>query len=500
MRAGGGAAIRELPGGAAAPLALIGCCCLGLLLARPAAAAPPFPPPSRWLQVRGLDAAEIARLTAQLGGPSEAQRTAAQHALAELHAESLPGIAQRLRELRRGRPDPEAAKVALTAFRHAAGSRRSDDDTDIARGVLAVLRERRDKALLAMAEPLLLLRSLERVATPEAGLLMADVLELDPPGVWDAELRRSRERVGLSLLPALIRLRSHADPRVRAWAQAGVHALGMDDPEVATDQHDAHLAAQVVRAYGEPLDFPAMPTVVRLVSSDKRELREAAREVTARFGKNAIWQLRELYAQVAGRDADRRWDAERTANELYALLDRDATEEADTLLAQGMARFVAGDLEGMRQRYDRLLARLPRYADAAKMAPGYAALGDARLARHAFEPAREAYRRALRLAPQAPGTRHLRAQLAFAKGQLELSHGVVDLEAYAQALRYEPGHTAAAAALDRLSGKRAARERTRRRLAAGAAIALLALLLVLLLRGRRGALPQLTECADDRAA
>ena len=101
---------------------------------------------------------------------------------------------------------------------------------DLAQGVLPALAEQRDARCWRWPNRCCLLRALERMATREAGLRMADVLTLDAPGVWDFELRLARDRVGLRLLPALISLRSHGDARVRAWAQAGVHALGMEDP------------------------------------------------------------------------------------------------------------------------------------------------------------------------------------------------------------------------------------------------------------------------------
>ncbi|MFI5309243.1 MAG: hypothetical protein ACHQ53_17940 [Polyangiales bacterium] len=442
------------------------------------AAAEPF------AQARGLGEQEIARLAAQLGTEAPSQRAAAQRALSELHEESLPGISLRLAALRKSRPAVEDVKAALTAFRHAAGSRRGDDTTDLAQGVLGALAQKRDATTLATAEPLLLLRALEHMATTEAGLLMASLLTLDPPGVWDFELQLARGRVGLQLLPALLGLRSAAEPEVRTWAQTGVRALGMEDPATATALEDSHLVAEVCRAYTEPLDFTAMPVIVRLVSSDKLEVREAARAAVARFGKNAIWQLRQLYEEVAGRSPDRRWDAERLGHELYAVLDREGSEQADTLLAQGMARFVAGDFEGMAARYDRLLASYPSFAERAKMAPGYAAQGEKLLARGKLTEARAAYARALRLAPQAPDADALRAQLAYADAEIALSHGVVDLAAYEQALAHDPHHAAAKEAYDRLSGAKQARERTRSRLAAIAAITLLAALLITLLRGR----------------
>ena len=437
------------------------------------------------LEVRGLSATEIGRLAAQLALPK--QQASAVHALTTLHAESLPGIAARLTVLRRNRPDAEQAKVAFTAFRHALGSRRGDDVVDLAQGVLPALIEQSDATRLAMAEPLLLLRSLEAMAgaDTQAGRLLGEVLALDADGVWDFELRLARDRAGLRLLPALIGLRSHGDARVRRWAQAGVRALGMEDPAVATIQTDAHLAAEVVRAYTDPLDYPAMPVLVRMVGADKLEVRNAARAAVARFGKNAIWQVRQLYEEVTGKGVDRRWEADHVARELYAALDRGGRELAEAQLERGMSHFVTGELTQMQQVYDGLLAQFPDFEQRAKMAPGYAALGDEQLAHDELDAARDAYARALRLAPEAADAERLRGKLAFAEAELSLTQGVVDLHGYDRALALDPQLNAASVARDRLSGAHAAQQRRQKRIAAAGAIALLLAALSLLLRNRR---------------
>jgi tetratricopeptide (TPR) repeat protein len=456
-----------------------------VLTALPAGVHAEVAPAEQRLTVRGLRAPELARMAAQLGAAAPERREAAVRALSELNAESLPGIGQRLAQLAAQRPEADAARAAIAAFRHAAGSRRADDTIDLVQGVLPALEAQRDPATLAMAEPLLYLRALERMSGRAAGLHMGELLLLDERGVWDHELKLARERAGMRLLPALLELRSHADSRVRNWAQAGVSALGMEDPASVAQLEDAHLLAQAVLAYSRPLDFAAMPVVVRLVAADSIQVREAAREAVARFGKNAIWQLRELYQQLTGQAADKAWDAERTARELYASLDRPASQEAQALLAQGMKHFVGGDLDAMQRVYDRLLAQHPAFAERAKMAPGYAALGRMRLSQDRLGDARDAFQRALRLAPDAPTTPALRAELAFVDAELALVSGVVDLDGYQAALRHEPDHAAASDAADRLSGARAARERGYKRLAAGGAIALLLVWIAVLLRARK---------------
>jgi tetratricopeptide (TPR) repeat protein len=433
---------------------------------------------------RGLGSAEIRTLAEALGSDDAERRRAAHAALSGLHVESLPGIAERLKNLAGHRPAPEQARDALTAFRHAVGSLRADDDVDIAPGVLPVLAETREPHVLAMAESLLLLRSLERMGTRESGAMIGDVFALDD-GVWGREANRVLSRGGIDLLPALIQLRSHDDASVRRWAQWAVKQLGMDDPKKATQLEDRHLASEVVRAYGEPLDFPAMPVVVRLVDDPSTQVRQAARHVVRRFGKNAIWQLRELYQELASEPANKRWGWEQTASQLYAVIDGPDRKAARALMERGMAAFVGGQLDTMREHYDALLARYPSFPERAKLAAGYAALADRHLQDDELDAARDAYQRALRLSPAAPEAEQWLAQLSFVTAERSLTSGVADVHGYEQALSHDPEHAAARDVRDRLTGEHAERKRTRRKLAAGGAIALLVVFLVLLVRGRR---------------
>jgi len=440
---------------------------------------------ARWVTARGLSADELSRIAQELASDDAGRRQAAATALTGLHPESLPGIKQRMRQLARQRPSPEDARSALTAFRHALGSRRADDEVDLAAGVLKALAKQRNPARFAMAEPLLVLRALENMTEPEAGQRIADTFLLDEPGIWSHEARMVRTRGGLSLLPTLIRLRSHESSRIRKWAQAAVRELAMDDPKKATGVEDPALAARVVSAYATPLSFPAMPVLVRLVDSPSQQVRTAARAAVTRFGKNTIWQLRELYQEVAGTAASKGWNAERTAQELYAKIDAPRTAQVQQLLQQGMAAFVAGDLATTQARYDLLLARFPHFEQRKKMAGGYAALAEARLAKDDLDGARDGYQRALRLDPEASEAEHWRGQLAFVGAERSLTRGVVDLAGYDKALAHDPQLAAATLARDRLTGDHAGRKHERKRLAAGGAIVLLLAFLYLALRPSR---------------
>ena len=437
-----------------------------------------------YVRLEGLSAAHISEWARRLGSSDAAQRQAAVATLKGLRAESLPGIAARLRQLELRRPDPEMIRKAMGSFRHVVGSKRADDGVDMAPGILPVLAEQRGPVLLAVAEPLLLIRSLEAIGSHDAGILIAEFVKLDQ-GLWRHEARRVRDQMGEALLPALIELRSDQDRNVKRWARYGVKRLGAERPTAALRQDDPALLAGIIDAYTNPLDFEAMPELVKLVGREQIQVREAARRAVARFGKNAIWQVREAYEEASGQRADRGWDWQRSTRELYLVLDRSKIEEVETRVAQGMAAFVAGDLKTMAQHYNVLLARFPHYPERAKLAPGYAALGEFHFSADRLDAARDAYQRALRLSPQDETADDWKAQLAFISAERTLTRGVVDLHGYSKALALAPSLAAAEEARDRLSGATRIRARHTKRWAAMAAIGLLLALMLLLVKPRK---------------
>jgi len=433
----------------------------------------------------GLSEPQLRQYRAQLASSDGPTRTRAITVLSELSADTLPAIEARLEARAARRLDPEASQKAMRAFRHAVGSRRADDELDIAPGVSTVLASDRSAAVLAIAEPLLLLRSLERLRSREATLAMAHIIPMDE-GLWRQEMRLARKRGGMSMLPAMIELRSHPQRAVKAWAQYGVRTLGMKNPKAALALEDPHMVAQVISAYARPLEFAAMPEIVRMVASPHVQVREAARATVGRFRKNAIWQLREYYEELTGRRATRSWNAKRTAQELYTVLDRRDIETADTAMARGMKHLSAGELPAMAAAFDEVLRRFPEYGQRDKMVPGYAALGAAHLHADRLPQAAAAYRRALWLGPGSADERaHCEAQLSFIDAELSLTRGVVDLDGYDRAIALQSGHALAETTRDRLSGATRQRARRNRRMAAYGALPLLLGIVVVLWRRPR---------------
>jgi len=467
------------------------CACI-TWLASDARAETPAPAPLPTTTAATLPAAEppasaLPALAESLAHPNRAIRAQTVHALSTLAADQLPDVQRRLADLAHRRPPREEVMRILALLRRLSGSRSPDDEVDLALGVHALLDRERGDTARAVLEPLLFLRAIERMEDSDAKLALASWLELDS-AAWEPELRLSHKRMGLSFLPALVALRSHDSPRVRRFAQAQLHTLGMDEPRLALMVKDPYLLGRLIRAYVSPPDYAAMPLIVRMAGDVRIQVRDAARQAIARYGKNAIWQVRELYEEVSGQRASRAWDSERTALELYAVLDRAGLEDAQSLFARGQLLERSGELVAMQHEYDALLAKHPQFEQRALLAPGYAALAGQLFSRDALEASLAAYNRALRLDPAASQAKHWRAQTAYVSAELALTRGVVDLTGYRRALELDPQLRGARDAIDRLSGSRAQRQRNLKRnlaLAAGALLLLAAVLLV-----RRSPTPQ----------
>lgn len=442
---------------------------------------------------------EIAAWVSVLVAGPEASREGAFRALVSLEEDALPAIRARLETLSARRPPPAEVQQMLTWFRHGAGSRRADDVVDIAPGVLAIAREGRPGPIALVAEPLLLMRSLERIGTSEAGKLIAEVLALDPR-VWAPEAKRVRGRMGAKLLPTFVALQNHSSPDVRSWVRVGIRDLRAEAPGEAVQQGDSTLLADLLRAYGEARQFDAMRVVMSFVGSERAQVREAARWSMAQFGRHAIWRFRESYESFTGNEPDPSWGWERTMQELYRAHDDARLVEVREALNAGLAAKERGDLEGMAASFDAVLRRAPRLDGREVMAVGYALRGAALLAKDDLEGAETAYTRALSLAPQAEAANQWRAELAFIAGERSLTRGIVDLEAYRRAVSFSPQHEAAREAFDRLSGEERRRERRNREWAAGLAAAFLVLFATSrLAKRRKKELPETTMPTSSEA-
>lgn len=381
-----------------------------------------------------LDLAVVAR---DLGSEDASVRRAAAERLRTLPREALPAIAERLSRLRRGRPPTEDAANALTTIRRAAGSRRADDLIDIAPGVEIALESDRSATMLRVAEPLLLLRSLERLGTTESLRLVPDVLRLDGEP-WRMEGRRVTLRMGDRIAAAAIYARSADDNgEGRIWARWTTDRLDLDNPGGLAQRMSGADLADVLAAYAATHTLAAIPVVASFVDADQRRLRDAAREALRGYRQNAIWVARETFETRLGEEPDLGWGWERTLDELYERLDAARSAHVHSALREATAALERADAAAARSSLDRALVRSPELAtlEAARLYARIAAVDSDVEERDAL------LRRALTLAPDAPEAGQWRGQLAFDRASVTLREGTLDAETFSAAAAAAPSCT-----------------------------------------------------------
>lgn len=407
-----------------------------------------------WPQPAGWTAAELSATAAWLKDEHPERRRIAIAALSSLGEDSLTAIGERIAQLHAEGRSAEAMGDALHAFAAQRGEA-------TARGgwrdpVDHLLRSRRGDDVGALVEALLLLQSLSSIEHIDAGMMLAEWINLYG-GVMRPLLDESVAAIGAPLLPALLRLRSHPTLEIKRWAQGHARELGAQSPAQVLTEDDPHLLAELVTAYSLPLDFAAMPYLVRLTAHPRLQVRAAARAAVERFGQNAIWQVREFYEEWTERPLDPALAIAEARMTLYAVLDaEDQGRLAQQRHAQaGLQALGHGDPTSARRELDAALERWPEPDLAAQIARAYATLGQRALSAGQLTDAEHALQRALWLGESPPPdpsstgspTRStndaLQAQLAFVRAELDLSRGVADAYAYRKVLHTLPDHAGA---------------------------------------------------------
>lgn len=358
-----------------------------------------------------------------------------------------------------------------------------------------VLASQRDRATLAMAEPLLLLRSLEAQATVAALRLVPAVLGLDGEP-WRMEGRRVTLRLGDRAAAAAILARSDENsPEGRVWARWTSDRLDLDNPGALAQRLGPTELADVLLAYGETHTLSAIPVVASFVDADQRRLREAAREALRAYRQNGIWVARETFETRLGAEPDLRWGWERTLDELFGRLDEARAAHVHAALEEASAALARSEPDRARELLDAALVRSPELAT-----PETAALY-AELATLTGGPASaELLRRALAIAPDSPAAASWRGRLVHVDAVSTLSRGVLDASAFARAAELAPSCAECVAAHATMAGQTAPATADRT-LPLGIAAALFAVLGVLLLAWpRERSQPHLAPATDDDAA
>jgi tetratricopeptide (TPR) repeat protein len=241
-------------------------------------------------------------------------------------------------------------------------------------------------------------------------------------------------------------------------------------------------------------DMDAMSVILSFVSSDRAEVRAAARDALGSFGQDAIWKLREAYSNLLGKPAPEGWTADQVAKELFGAYDRFRLQEVYTLLEDGLRKYNESKLEDATADFDKVLARQPLLDRRAEMVPAYVLF--AQQIEDGDRPrALALFRKALRLDPEGPRVGQVQSEIAYLEGMDLLGRGIADADTFRRALALDGGNAKARAELDRLEAASEVRQEKTRRWAAGGAVLALAIACIVLFGGGKKKKPAATARA-----
>ena len=310
-----------------------------------------------------------------------------------------------------------------------------------------------------------LVRALAHAGTTPAVRQLVKVAG-DHNGAFRPEITRQLRALGDKAVPALIETRKDSSSELRHWAYNQLEAMGKRIPGDAVQTKDNQVLADVLHAYGAIHDLDAVPVILSFVSSDRVQVRTAARESLTSFGQDAVWKLREAYANLTGKAAPEGWPAAEVAKELFAAYDRVRLQEVYGLLEDGLKKEKDGKIDEAVAAFDKVLARQPMLDRRAEMVPAYVAQAE-KLEEGDPPAALAMLRKAARLAPEGPRIAQVKAEIAYLEGKDLVARGIPDTEPFKRALALDPTHAKARAELGRLEANVDERQSRTRTVAGG---------------------------------
>jgi hypothetical protein len=307
------------------------------------------------------------------------------------------------------------------------------------------------------------------------------------------------EQLGERSLAALVEAERHPAPKIAQWAARQLDALGKGIPSETVQTNDPEVLADVLRAHGRARNPEAARLVISFVSSERAQIRDAARQAVVLMGEVANWQLRDTYENIVGKKPPREWSWDRTARELFSEFDRLRLAPVYELFDQGIAAQRAGKLDEMARAWDQVLAQSPTFERGVEMAAGYHAYAEAHLDDKDPSLALKALARVDRLAPDSdPQKRSAESLRLTLEAQRLFARHIADQTLLRRALDLDARNARAKHLLERITRGDADTEHRRYRyVAAGAIMAVSLGGLVFILLRRRTALDTGSTKTDD---
>ncbi len=373
--------------------------------------------------------------------------------VADLDDEMVPAIAERLarlkdeldgagasRVLEQGR---EVGRKAIRSHRKEHDLKKKDPDPPYDWLVFVLsLGDSADDTWRGSVELYGMLRMLEAIGTTPAVRVMIEAYSYFGELVR-IDLQRSVERLKDKAVPALIEAKKHDARRVRRWARLRLEGIGRAIPGEAVSTTDPDVLADVLRAFGRVRDVDATRVVMSFASSERLQLREAAREAIAAIGEPAWGHYKDSYKSLTGERPPRAWDYKRTVQEIFRIHDQSRLAKVYATWEQGKRALADGKHAEAATAFDHVLARAPLFEHRAEMAPAYLGRAEALIAEKKWDEAAMALRKAQRLQPKGDTDAKIASRLATLEARSLLEAGTPDRSLLERAVELDPDNAEA---------------------------------------------------------
>jgi len=409
----------------------------------------PEPPPLELPAPRPASLEAIDAILARIVSAEPAVREHAVGELLEVRPDWAAGLSRRLDRLAE-RADRPAMRSLLERLRSRNKKQGSSDDNDEGGG---------DYLELALASPdpasavwrdlvqlLSISHMLRNVGSADA------VREIIRVYVRFGEFTRVHVQRELALLgdrqvAGLLEAERHQAPKIASWARKRLDLLGKAIAHEAVRTKDQAALADILVALGRSRDPDAGRVLVSFASTEKSQVRTAARQGLALLGEVGAWQLRDAYQDTTGKQAPRDWTWKRTARELFTEFDRLRSSKVFELYEVARQAEGKGDLDAMSRGYDQVLALSPLFEQREAMAEGYAKFAEVKKDQSP-ELAISALRRIERIAKTDVERRKAESLRHVLEARMLAQQGIVDRGLLDKATALDPESADARDALD----------------------------------------------------
>ena len=306
----------------------------------------------------------------------------------------------------------------------------------------------------------------------------------DHGGAMKPEVVKTLKDLGDRAVPALLEARREPSLELRKLAQTQLEGMGKRIAGDAVQTPDNAVLADVLHAFADVHDLDALPVLLSFVNADRVLVRDAARDAIGDFGQDAIWKLREAYANVLAHPAADNATAAQVAKELFAAYDRIRLQEVYGLLETGLAAAQNGRADDAVAAFDKVLARQPMLDRRGEMVPAYVQVA---MSVEESDPPRALalLHEAQRLWPESPRAPLIAGEIAYLEGKNLEARGISDPEPFRRALAADPTHTKARDELSRIDSAADEHQARIRNFAAAGAAVVVAMVGLILFGGRR---------------